>query len=357
MLRTLVQRGARWESFLVVLLVSTLVIGAEGSSAFLTASNQSIAAAAFAERAVMVLPLTLIIVMGDIDLSIASVVTLSSAIFGLTVEAGIPVGVCIVLTLLMGAAAGAFNGLLVVKVGLPSLVVTLGTLTLYAGLAQGVLGERQITAFPSFVTDFGYNNLPCTGIPWPVAVFVVLAVPFAIVLHASRLGREIYAVGSNAEAARFSGVRSGRLRFFLFVTSGTLAGLAGMMLTARLSTSSAANGGSFLLDAIAVVLLGGVSIFGGKGTLVGVLLSLVLMLELQNGLSLSNVSTNAQQVVIGGLLIFSVLVMNGLGYLRAARRARRAHLERPSLHGLVGSAHAAGSRHPFATPTTSEGER
>jgi rhamnose transport system permease protein len=333
MLRTLVAGAGRWETFLLALVVAVFVAGASSSAAFLTASNQSVAAGAFMERAVIALPMMVIILMGEIDLSVAAVLALSSCIFGLAVEAGVPLLVAILAAIGLGALAGAFNGLLIVRVGLPSLVVTLGTLALFGGLAQAALGDRQITDLPTMVQSFGYENVPGTWIPWPVVVFLVLLVPFAVVLHGSRLGREIYAIGNNAETSRYSGIHAGRIRFGAFVLSGALAAVAGLMLTARLGTVRPDNGAGFLLDVIAVVLLGGVSIFGGKGTLGGVVLALVLLLALQNSLSLNNVSTDEQQLIVGCLLIVSVLMTTGLTRVQAARRNRAARRLTPAAAG------------------------
>jgi rhamnose transport system permease protein len=312
----------QWETFLVFLLIATFIIGASLSSAFLTGNNLSLASADLMEKAIMALGLTLVIVAGEIDLSVASVLGLSSAILGELVKAGLPILIAIPLVLIVGALCGLFNGLLVARVGLPSLVVTLGTLALFRGLAYVVLGDQAVSKFPKTFTDFGFNNVPGTRVPWTVVVFAVLAVLAYFVLHRSILGRRIFAIGNNAEAARFSGVDVARIRVQLFVASGTLAALAGIVFTARFASARPDNGYGFELDVITAVLLGGVSIFGGRGRLIGVVLALFLIGALRNALSLADLGAEKQSIVIGVLLIVSVIGTNALAGVQE-RLARR----------------------------------
>jgi rhamnose transport system permease protein len=307
----------RWEAFLLLLVVVTVVVGATTSPAFLTAANFSAASAGYTEIALIALPLMMIVIMGDIDLSVGSIVAMSSTVFGQLTLHDVPLGVSIVAVLLVGALAGALNALLVVGLKLPSLVVTLGTLTLYAGLARVILSQGGVSQFPDFVTSFGMGYIPRTLIPWSVVLVAVLVVPCAVILHKSRIGRSVYAIGGNAEAARFSGIRTHVVRAGLFIVSGLVASLAGLMLTARLSAASPDNGSSLVLNVLAAVLLGGVSVFGGKGNLAGVLLAIALLGTVQNTLNLHDVDSNAQQVVIGGLLICSVLATDGSARLRS----------------------------------------
>lgn len=314
----------RWEVVLLLLLILAVAAGAYAVPGFGTAENASAATASLMEVAIIALPSAMIIIMGDIDLSVGSVVALSSALFGRFVQDGMPLATCVILVLLSGALAGAINALLIVRLGLPSLVVTLGTLILFAGLAQAVLDGTQVSRFPSVVTDFGYGYIPETLVPWPLPIFMLLLVASVIVLHVSELGRQIYAIGSNSVAARFSGVRTGMIRAGLFITSGTVASLAGMLLTARLGSARADNGSTILLAVLATVLLGGVSVFGGKGNLAGVVLALLLLATLQNIMGLKNVPSNVQQVAVGVLLIFSVLATDGLGRLKQSLSGRRA---------------------------------
>lgn len=316
---------ARWETLLVALLVAVLAWGTVRSDVFLDGGNFTIATSTFMERAIMALPMTLIIIAGEIDLSVASILGLASAVLGVLWDAGVPLWLGIPLALLVGAACGLVNGLLVTRLGLPSLVVTLGTFALYRGLAYVVLGgaegQRAISDYPSRFVTFGRGVIPGTVVPWSALIFAALMVIFLVVLHRAWVGRQIYALGLNPEAARFSAVRVARIKLGLYVVSGLLAALAGVLYTARISSSRADNALGFELDVIAAVLLGGVSIFGGRGTLVGVLLSLAVVATLRNVLAITNVGADIQNFAIGGLLILSVLGPNLVRRLPRRRAA------------------------------------
>jgi rhamnose transport system permease protein len=307
-----------WEALLVVLLLLAIVLGSILSPYFLSAFNFSVLTRDLMEKAIMALSMTLIIIAGEIDLSVASTLGLASVILGSLWSAGVPLWLAMILVLVIGAAAGALNGLLVTRLGLPSLVVTIGTLALYRGLAYVVLGDRAVSNFPAAFTNFGFGSVPGTLIPWPFVVFVVLALLFLGVLQWSWIGRQIYAVGNNKEAARFSGIHVARLKLFLFVLSGLLAALAGIIFTARFSSARPDNALGFELDVVTIVLLGGVNIFGGRGTLVGVILSLFIIGVLRNALGLANISGDIQNIVVGILLIFSVLGPNVAQSIREA---------------------------------------
>jgi rhamnose transport system permease protein len=272
------------------------------------------------ERAIMALPMTLIIISGEIDLSVASILGLSSAVMGKAWMNDWPLWACILLALAVGAACGLFNGLLVTWMRLPSLVVTLGTLALYRGLAFVVLGSDAVSDYPQAFNDFGYDTISGTVIPWSALIFFALLAIFMVLLHRSRAGRQIYAIGLNQEAARYSAVRVARMKLWLFVLSGTVASIAGVLYTARVSSSRADNAIGFELDVIAAVLLGGVSIFGGRGTLVGVALSLAVVATIRNALAITNVGVELQSIIIGSLLILSVLGPNLVGRLTGIRR-------------------------------------
>jgi rhamnose transport system permease protein len=314
----------RWETLLVALLLGVIALGAATSPVFLRGSNFSLLASGTMEKAIMALPMTLIVVAAEIDLSVASTLGLASAVVGVGWAAGVPLWLCVVGALLVGALCGAVNGLLVTRLGLPSLVVTLGTLALYRGLASVLLGAEAVSDYPDWFTGFGFGTIPGTGVPWTFLLFVALLAVFLVVLHRSWVGRQLYAVGLNPEAARFSAVRVARLTFWLFVASGTLAALAGVVFTARISSSRADNAVGFELDVVAAVLLGGVSIFGGRGTLVGVVLSLATIATVRNVLALNNVGAEIQNITIGALLILSVLGPNLARRLPRRRRARAA---------------------------------
>jgi rhamnose transport system permease protein len=221
--------------------------------------------------------------------------------------------VCVVL----GAVLGALNGFFVTVLKLPSLAVTIGTMALYRGLAFVVLGDQAVADFPRAYTS--WVSGPVVNILIPL---ILLAVVFGVVLHATPVGRAVYAAGASEQAARFAGIRVGQLKFWLYVASGAVAGLAGVLWTLRYSSARADNGFGLELAVVAAVLLGGVSIFGGKGTLPGVLAGVVLLATLQNALRLQDVSSEALNIVTGALLIISVLLPNIVSSARAALRRR-----------------------------------
>jgi rhamnose transport system permease protein len=303
-------REARWEGLLVALLLALIVAGALSSDVFLQGSSVSLILTTIMERALMALPMTLIIISGEIDLSVASTLGLASAVLGKCWAAEWPLWLCLATVLAVGALCGLLNGLLVTKLGLPSLVVTLGTLALYRGLAYVVLVDQAVSNFPERFNSFGFDTIPGTVLPWTLLLFLPLLAVFLVVLHRTPVGRQLYAAGSNAEAARFAAVRVERIKLWLFVVSGVMAALAGIVFTARVSSSRADNAVGFELDVIAAVLLGGVSIFGGRGTLVGVVLSLAVIGTLRQVLALNSPSAEAQSIAIGSLLILSVLGPN-----------------------------------------------
>jgi rhamnose transport system permease protein len=299
---------ARWETLLVFALLGLVALGTSLSPFFLTAGNFSNLIAALMEVAIMALPMTLIIVAGEIDLSVESMAGLASAILGFLWAAGVPLSVGIPLVLVVGALGGLMNGLLVARGGLPSLVVTLGTLALFRGLALIVLGPRGVSDFPAAFTELGFGHVPGTLIPWPFVVFLGLALLLGIVLHRTWLGRQVFAIGKNTGAARFSGVRVMRIRIGLFVAAGVISALAGIILTSRLSSARADAGQGMTLTVVTVVLLGGVNIFGGSGTIPGVVLAVLTVAVMQNALRLAHVTVEVQSIALGLLLILSVVI-------------------------------------------------
>ena len=296
----------RWETLLLVILALLVVEGSRLSKFFLTGPNFANLTSAVMEVAIVALPMTLIIITGEIDLSVESMIGLSGAILGWLWAAGVPLEVGIPIVLVVGALGGLLNGLLVARVGLPSLVVTLGTLALFRGFANVVLGPTAISNFPAGFTAFGFGNIPGTTIPWTLIVFAVLGVVFWLVTHATWIGRQVFAVGKNKDAARYSGVRVGTLKTALFVVAGLVAAFAGVILTARFSSARADNGTGLTLTIVTIVLLGGVDINGGKGTITGVILAVFTLAVLQSALRLAGVSGEYQGVAVGLLLIGSV---------------------------------------------------
>ncbi len=324
-LRRRIQGALRWEVGLVFALVGVVLFGISSSSQFLTSTNLFYLNLSIGEVAIMTLPMTLIIVTGEIDLSVASTLGMSSALLGYLYAHGWSIPLAIAAALVVGAAAGAANGFLVTKVGLPSLAVTIGTLTLYRGIAIVILGPQTVSTFPAKYTNIGVTSLPHTGgyVSYSVGFFLVLAILFGIVLHATPFGRSLFVMGANAEAARYAGLRVKRTKFRLFVLSGLVCAFAGILYTFRLSTAVQDNGIGLELSVVTVVLLGGVSIFGGRGSILGVVLAIAVFAGLQSALFLTNFEQRAMGVVTGSLLLLSVLIPNASTFVRRGRNVLR----------------------------------
>ncbi|MEC3979689.1 ABC transporter permease [Amycolatopsis sp. H20-H5] len=279
---------------------------------------------------VIALPLTLVVVTGEIDLSVASTLGLSSALMGKLWLSGFTIELSVVLCLVAGVVLGLVNGFFVTVLGLPSLAVTIGTLALYRGLATVLLGDQAVADFPAEWTRAATADLPGTPIPLVLLPLLVLVVLFAVLLHYTAFGRTLFAMGANAEAARFSGVSVRRTKLLLFVATGVISALAGIYWTLRYASARGDNGTGLELSVVAAVLLGGVSIFGGRGSMGGVVAAVLLLGTLSNGLRLADVSADTLTIVTGGLLIVSVVVPNLLQRARAARQRRdRAHALKP----------------------------
>ena len=313
----------RWESALVVALAGALVFGAF-TPHFLTATNFFYTGLNMGEVAIMALPLTLIVISGEIDLSVASMLGLSSTLLGHLYHHGWPIGLAIVAATVVGLLGGALNGVLVTRLGLPSIAVTIGTLTLFRGLALIILGAKSVTGFPLWLTKVGVVPLPHTQIAYSVGIFFVLAVVFGLVLHGTPLGRSIFAIGLQSEAAHFSGIRVKRIKFMLYVVSGGIASFAGVLWTLRFASSRYDAGTGLELNVVAVVLFGGISIFGGRGSIAGVAMSAAIMACLQQALTLRGIDPQVRTIVTGILLLVSVVLPNlGGAWTRIRDRGRR----------------------------------
>jgi rhamnose transport system permease protein len=300
----------RWETGLAVVVILILVIGSASSPDFLTGNNLFNLGLSNGEIAIMTLPMTMIVISGEIDLSVASILGMASALLGFLWARGWPMPAIFVVIAVVGVAAGAINGLLVTRLRLPSLAVTIGTLALYRGIATILLGPNTVSNFPTAYTNLGVDAVPFTGndMTYSTLIFIILAIIFGVVLHATPLGRSIYAMGASQEAAQFAGIRVKRIKTILFMVSGFICSLAGVLWTFRLSTAVQNNGLGLELSVVAIVLLAGVSIFGGKGSLAGVVLAVLAFAGIQNALLLTNFNQEATGIVTGALLLASVFL-------------------------------------------------
>ena len=325
---------ARWEVALLATVVAVFVVGRVVSPEFLTSYNFFDMGISNGELAIMALPMTLIVATGEIDLSVSSTLGLASSLLGLLWMHGWPMPAIIVVVLACGAVLGAFNGVLVTRVGLPSIAVTIGTMLLYAGIGEILLGSNIVSNFPATYTNIGVYGVPGIGLSYSTVIFFGLAIIFGAVLHFTPFGRSIFAMGANQEAAIFSGVRVKRTKTILYIVSGIVCSGAGILYTFKLSTAEYDNGTGLVLSVVAIVLLGGVSIFGGKGSMVCVVFAVLIYAGLLDALLLTGFPQQASGIVIGGLLLLSVLVPS-VPEFRSRLRAGRHRLQRQAPEAAI----------------------
>jgi rhamnose transport system permease protein len=320
---TLLSKLGTWEGLLLLILVVTISVNAAIVPQFLTLQNQINLFQLSIEKIIVALAMTFIIINAEIDLSVASVMGLSACAFAVLVQAGVPASVAILLCLVIGAVAGGVNAFFIAYVGIPSLVVTLAMLIGFRGFARVLLEDQGISGFPDWFNALGRDAF-LGPFPLSIVTFVVLFALAAIILHRTGFGRTVFVIGNNAEVARFSGINVPLVKAILFIGSGVISALAGLFYAARLASvrGDAANG--FELDIITMVLLGGVSVFGGRGTIIGVLFSILIVLNLRNGMALMNITGHIQTAVIGILLIMSVLGPNLIESARSYKNSSTA---------------------------------
>jgi rhamnose transport system permease protein len=321
-LQKIFTRLKSWEGFLLSILVVIVIINSTQSPAYLSLNNQINLFVLSIEKIILALVMTFIIINAEIDLSVASVMGLAACLIAVLYDSGVPMGWAILIALLAGAACGLFNGLWVAKAKLSSLVVTLSMMIAYRGVARILVEDRSIGNFPEWFDALGQK--PFLGpLPLSMIIFFVLLVIAIIILQYSAFGRRVFVIGNSSDVARYSGVKVASVKLTLYIASGVIAALAGILFAARLGAVRGDMATGFELDVITMVLLGGVSIFGGSGSLFGVLISIMIILNLRNGMALSNLSGHMQTGVIGILLILSVLVPNLVNQLRAYLKRRQ----------------------------------
>lgn len=297
------------EGVLFIIMILTVLFISSQSSNFLTQSNMLNQGRFIAEIAIIALPMTYIIITGGIDLSVGSIAGLSAIMLGYSWETwGLPLELAIVVALATATLAGFINGLIIVKLDVPPLITTLATLALYRGMALGISESRSVRGYPDWFLRLGDGSF--LGIPNQLWILIIAIIITAIVLSRTTFGRSLYAIGNNEVAARFSGIPVGRYKVMIYAFSGFMAGLSGYILVSRVTTTRSDMGSGWELDAIAAVVLGGTSIFGGSGSIIGTVIGFILIQLLKNGLSLMGVTGDATIVVIGLVLIISILINN-----------------------------------------------
>lgn len=296
-----------WETLLLGVAVAIFTINAMASPWFLDAWNLSDATFNFTERAMIGFAMALLVISGEIDLSVAGIIALASTAMGAAMQAGVGTPGLVAVGLAVGLACGAFNGVLVTRFGLPAIVVTIGTMSLFRGIGYIVLGDQAFTGYPASFAWFGQGYVYGV-VTVEFVIFVILAVVFGIVLHATSFGRQIYVIGNNPTAAAFSGVRVARVKFILFLLTGLMSGLAAVCLTARLGSTRPSIATGWELEIVTMVVLGGVSILGGAGSIFGVVLAALIIGMMTFGFGLLNVPGIVMSIFTGALLIGVIAV-------------------------------------------------
>lgn len=294
-----------WEALLVVVAVAIFAINSFASPYFLDAYSLSDLTFNFTEKGLMAFAMALLIISGEIDLSIAAIIALASTMMGMAVQAGADTPVLVAIGIVVGLGCGAFNGLLVTRLGLPSIVVTIGTMSLFRGIAFIILGDQAYKGYPESFAFFGQGYVWWV-VSFELVLFLIAAVAYWFLLHRTSFGRRVFAIGNNPVAAQFSGVRVGRIKFILFCLTGLMAGIASVLITSRLGSTRPSIAQGYELEVITMVVLGGVSILGGSGSIVGVVLAAFIMGLVTFGLGLLNVPGIVMSIFIGLLLIFVI---------------------------------------------------
>ncbi|MEL7080008.1 MAG: ABC transporter permease [Pseudomonadota bacterium] len=291
-----------WESLLILVAVAIFIANSFASPYFLNAWNLSDATFNFTEKAMIAFAMALLIISGEIDLSVASIIALASTAMGAAVQFGVGTSGLILIGLSVGLICGAFNGFLVTRMGLPSIVVTIGTMSLFRGISYIVLGDQAYRGYPADFAFFGQGYVFWV-ISFELVLFAVLAVIYSVLLHKTNFGRAVYAIGNNPVGAKFSGIRVERVKFILFLLTGLMSGVAAFCLTSRLGSTRPSIAFGWELEVVTMVVLGGVSILGGSGSIPGVVIAAFVMGLVTFGLGLLNVPGIVMSIVIGALLI------------------------------------------------------
>ncbi|MBB6409153.1 ABC transporter permease [Mesorhizobium sangaii] len=294
-----------WEALLVVVAVAIFAINSFASPYFLDPYSLSDLTFNFTEKGLIAFAMALLIISGEIDLSVAAIIALASTMMGMAVQAGAGTPVLVLIGIVVGLGCGAFNGLLVTRLGLPSIVVTIGTMSLFRGIAFIILGDQAYKGYPESFAFFGQGYVWWV-VSFELVLFLVAAIVYWLVLHRTSFGRRVFAIGNNPVAAQFSGVRVGRIKFILFCLTGLMSGIASVLITSRLGSTRPSIAQGYELEVITMVVLGGVSILGGAGSILGVVLAAFIMGLVTFGLGLLNVPGIVMSIFIGLLLIIVI---------------------------------------------------
>lgn len=298
----------QWEWLLVLILAIIIIVNSTLSPYFLNYNSITGATMTFLDKSFIVFPMVLIMIMREIDISVGSTVAFSAVTMGVLYNAGVPMSVAVLICVLVGALCGFLNGYLIVKYQLSAVIVTLSTMILYRGLAYVLLEDESAGGFPEWFNYFGWGYVG--GIPFILLLFVVFAIISSLILHKTVFGRHIYAIGSNAKASRFSGIKVDKIKIIVFTMAGIAAAITAIFLTSRMGSTRPNVADMYELDVIAMVALGGISTAGGKGKMLGAIIAVFIIGFLHYGLGLINIPAQSLLVITGLLLIISVTITN-----------------------------------------------
>ena len=298
---------ASWEVLLFAVAVLIFIFNSLASPYFLDAWNLSDATFNFTEKAMIAFAMALLVISGEIDLSVAAIIALASTAMGAAAQLGVGTPGLVLIGIGTGLLCGIFNGVLVSVLKLPSIVVTIGTMSLFRGISYIVLGDQAYGKYPADFAYFGQGYV-VSVFSFEFVLFIVLAILFAILLHATNFGRQVYAIGNNEFAARFSGIPVERVKFILFLLTGIMSGVAAVCLTSRLGSTRPSIAQGWELEVVTMVVLGGISILGGSGTIGGVVIAAFVMGLVTFGLGLLNVPGIVMSIFIGLLLIITIAI-------------------------------------------------
>lgn len=323
MQNSLVNLLVKWEFLLLVVLGIVILINSLLSPYFLDIYNLFDSTYNFSEKALIALPMALIIICGDIDISVASVIAISSVFMGMASAAGANTLLIVLIGLGVGMGAGLTNGMIITRFGIPAIVVTIGTMSLFRGIAYLILGDQAYTVYPESFGELGQGAMFYL-IPYEFIVFLVFACLFGFVLHFTTIGRRIFAIGNNPTAAKFSGINVQRYRLWIFAVTGLMSGLASVLLTSRIGSTRPNIAMGWELEIITVVILGGVNILGGSGKILGVVLAVFVMGMVMFGFGLMNIPGIVMSIFIGFMLIATLLISNLINKLLSGNKESNA---------------------------------
>ena len=306
----------KWEVILLFIFIIVIIVNSNLSPYFLDTFNIFNTTFNFMEKAMIALPMIFVIICGDIDISVAGIIALASLFMGMASSVGAGTLPIVLIGLGTGLAAGSLNGFLITRFGIPAIAVTIGSMSLFRGIAYAVLGDQAYTKYPESFAYFGQGYLGNTTIPFELVLFVFLTVIFGLLLHRTTFGRKVFAIGNNSTAAAFSGVPVNRIRLIVFTLTGLMSGVASILLTSRIGSTRPNIASGWELEIITTVVLGGVAITGGKGNIFGVVIGIFLIGFLKFGMGLINVPGKVMNIVIGFLLIIAIMLPGYIGNLK-----------------------------------------